>query len=78
MGKSTTLGGMNYGCLVHDQIQETLIVTGTTPPGPPKETPSARSFAVVGGESIFPHHIVSRAFKIFIVVTRVNPGESAL
>lgn len=58
----TGSGGMNYSCLVHDQMQGTLIVTGPVapappPPGSPKETPSTHSFVVVGRESIFLHHI---------------------
>jgi plastocyanin len=58
----TDPGGINYGCLVHDQMKGTLIVSGPVasippPPGPPKETPSTHSFVVVGRESIFLHHI---------------------
>jgi plastocyanin len=58
----TGSGGINYSCLVHDQMQGTLIVIGPVaaappPPGPPKETPSTHSFVVVGRESIFLHHI---------------------
>jgi plastocyanin len=58
----TPSAGINYSCLVHDQMQGTLIVSGpvppaSPPPGPPTEAPSTHSFVVVGRESMFLHHI---------------------
>lgn len=58
----TPSAGTTYSCLVHDQMQGTLIVAGPVAPappspGPPKETPSTHSFVVVGRETMFLHHI---------------------